>query len=248
MNKSEYDAILAKRRDQAVKVKYKPPLPPAKELQLGNKNQYNLNQRESEPLPGLLDETSNALYRIPVFLSYATPFNTLQAQFLDRAIEEIREDLLFPRTLGRSDQYTETPLTAIRRIVISSYGLIAFAFRRAFVERAISRPGTPREQIFENFWLSSPYLQIEPSMAYQQGLPVTLFVENGVSTNSVFGGILQLGAAPLNVVTFTLDGEQDITNFFNSVDWKETFADWSGEVRACYNKRTSPQFKCQSDC
>ena len=199
--------------------------------------------------PGqLLEESSSALYRIPVFLSYATPYNALQTEFLERVIEEIRANLLFPRTLGRSDQNTETPLSAIRRMVISSYGLIAFAFRRTFVEEAISRPDTPREQVFEDFWLTSPYLQIEPSMAYQQGLPVTIFVESGVSMNAVFGGILEIGAAPLNIVTFSLNSEQDIDAFFDSVFWRETFLAWVGEVRACYNIRTQPEFKCSCSC
>lgn len=209
-----------------------------------DKAQDEIGRDRSTETSSVLSETSNALYKVPVFLSYATPYNTLQSEFLDRVIEEIRSNLLFPRTLGRSDQDTETPLAAIRRMVISSYGLIAFAFRRAFVVRAVSRPGSPLEQTFENFWLSSPYLQIEPSMAFQQGLPVALFVENGVSMNSVFGGVLQLGATPFNVVTFNLNSEQDITDFFNSVFWKETFIYWVGQVRSCYNKRTQPAFKC----
>ncbi|HWQ78669.1 MAG TPA: hypothetical protein VN381_07620 [Anaerovoracaceae bacterium] len=170
-----------------------------------------------------LADTSNALYRIPTFLSYATPYNALQSAFLDEVIVQTRANLLFPRTLGRSDQYTETPLTSIRRMILSSYGLMAIAFRRAFIPEAVSRPGSPGEQSFQNFWLSSPYLQIEPSMAFQQGLPVALFVENGVSMNGVFGGILQIGAAPLNIVTFNLNSATDIADFFNSVFWKETF-------------------------
>lgn len=240
MDKAQYDAILAERWKKAARTSQNHTMHP------GNvqKNQSNFREVQSPQVSDLLNETSSALFKIPVFLSYANPFNPLQAEFLDRVIEEIRSNLLFPRTLGRSDQYTETPLTSIRQMILSSYGLMAIAFRRAFVERAISRPGTPQEQVFENFWLSSPYLQIEPSMAYQQGLPVTLFVENGVSMNGVFGGILQLGAAPLNIVNFSLDSEQDITNFFNSVFWKETFLDWVGEVRGCYDKRTQPAFKC----
>lgn len=74
------------------------------------------------------------------------------------------------------------------------------------------------------------------------GLSVTIFVENGVSMNSVFGGILQLGATPFNIVTFNLDSATDITNFFDSVNWKETFLDWVGNVRENYTLRTQPQF------
>ncbi len=185
-------------------------------------------------------DKDSMLYRIPVFLSYATPFNTLQAEFLSGVIAQLKRNLLLPRTLGRTDQYTETPLTSIRRMILSSYGLIAIAFKRAFVTKAVARPGSPREQTFDDFWLSSPYLQIEPAMAYQQGLPISLFVENGVSTNGVFGGILEQGATPFNIVTFNLDSQTDITDFFSSVYWRETFLDWIGEVRGYYEFKTEP--------
>lgn len=191
----------------------------------------------------LLQETSQALYRVPVFLSYATPFNDLQTVFLERVINELRSVLLFPRTLGPTDQYTETPLASIRRMILSSYGLMAIAFRRVFVTKATSRPGSPREQTFENFWLSSPYLQIEPSMAYQRGLPLMLLVENGVSTNGVFGGILEQGAAPFTIITFSVENQQVINTFFNSTFWKETFADWNGQVRSGYDIQTEPTYR-----
>lgn len=198
-----------------------------------------------EPSYSLLN-TSDPLYRIPVFLSYATPYNDLQSLFLDIIIAKMRKELLFPRTLGRSDQYVQTPLTDIRRMILSSYGMLAIAFRRTHVIEAVSRPGTSSEQTFRDFWLSSPYLQIEPSMAYQQGLPLMIMVENGVSQNNVFGGILEQGAAPLFIPRFSLDDEQSICDFFRSVFWRETFADWVGMVRNCYNRLTQPCFKCNS--
>ncbi|MCX7748099.1 MAG: hypothetical protein N2645_14625 [Clostridia bacterium] len=200
-----------------------------------------------EPSRLLLD-TSDPLYRIPAFLSYARPYNDMQQIFLDRVIEEIKERLIFPRTLGRSDQNIEDPLTAIRRMILSSYGMLAIAFRRAFVKEAISRPQTDQQQIFQDFWLSSPYLQIEPSMAYQHGLPIMLMVEDGVSTNSTFGGVLEQGAGPFNIIRFDLQTPQSIPNFFNSVFWKETFEDWVGAVRCAYNKQTEPNFKCNYCC
>jgi hypothetical protein len=204
----------------------------------------SIGKQESSPQTStLLQESNQALYRIPVFLSYATPYNTLQALFLDNVVNAIRTALLFPRTLGPSDQYTETPLTSIRRMISSSYGLIAIAFRRSFVTQATSRPGTPRQQIFNDFWLTSPYLQIEPSMAYQRGLPLMLLVEEGVSTNSVFGGILEQGAAPFTIITFNLQNEQAIDAFFNSAFWIETFADWACQVRSGYDRQTEPEFK-----
>jgi hypothetical protein len=187
-----------------------------------------------------LEDASNPLYKIPTFLSYATPYNSLQQEFLNRVIGEIKDRLLFPRTLGRTDQYTQTPLTGIRRMMLSSFGFMTIAFRRVFVTEAISRLGTPQQQTFANFWLSSPYIQIETAMAYQRGLPIMILVEEGVSMNSVFGGVLELGAGPFTIIRFNPQDEQSISDFFNSVFWKETFEDWASEVRCYYDRLTSP--------
>lgn len=190
-----------------------------------------------------LQQTSNPMFKIPVFLSYATPFNDLQTEFLNRTVNEIEENLLFPRTLGVSDQYTETPVASIRRMMLSSYGCLAIAFRRALVIQAISRPGSPGQAVFENFWLSSPFLQIEPAMAFERGLPLMILVEDGVSMNGVFGGMLERGETPFIILTFSLLNEQSIVNFFNSTSWKEAFLDWVGEVRSGYTLQTEPEFK-----
>lgn len=195
-----------------------------------------------DPVVDSLEDASNPLYKIPVFLSYATPYNSLQQEFLNHVIEEIKDRMLFPRTLGRTDQYTQTPLTGIRRMMLSSFGFMTIAFRRAFVIEAISRLCTPQQQTFENFWLSSPYIQIETAMAYQRGLPVMMLVEEGVSTNSVFGGVLEQGSGPFTIIRFNPQNQQSITDFFNSVFWKETFEDWAGKVRCYYDRLTSPEF------
>lgn len=176
---------------------------------------------------------------MPIFLSYASPYNEYQMIFINRIIQELKDILLFPRTLGVTDQETEVPLTTIKQLILSSYGLIGVVFRRVFIEEAISRPGTHREVVYKNQWLSSPYLQVEPAMAYQQGLPLMLIVEEGVITDGVFGGILEQGATPLYIPRFTLKSEKTINEFFNSVLWKPVFLDWVGEVRTYYQSLTS---------
>jgi hypothetical protein len=71
-----------------------------------------------------LQEAIDQVFRIPVFLSTVNTLNQLQQQFLDRLILEIEQALLFPRTIPRSDQYPESPLKSIKRMILSSYGLI----------------------------------------------------------------------------------------------------------------------------
>jgi hypothetical protein len=79
-------------------------------------------------------ECVDRAFRIPIFLSTTSTLNELQGQFLDRLILEIQKALLFPHTLPESEQYPETILTNIRRLVLSSYGMLAINFRRFLVE------------------------------------------------------------------------------------------------------------------
>ena len=146
--------------------------------------------------------------------------------------------MLFPRTLPISEQYPETILTSIRRLVLSSYGMLAINFRRFLVEFIDTNVGplpstTP-------FWEGSVFLQIEPSMAFQFGLPILLVREKGTDVNN---GIWAGGIAPLNTFIEWDSENQTVEQFFNSIQWREAFANWSAEVRNGYFIQTEPKFK-----
>ncbi|HEK9104092.1 hypothetical protein KFD70_02275 [Bacillus pfraonensis] len=176
-------------------------------------------------------------FRIPVFLSTINTLNQLQQQFLDRLILEIEQALLFPRTIPRSDQYPESPLTSIRRMILSSYGLVAVNFQMFFVQGIRTNVGAFQPQ--DPFWEGTPFSQIEPSMGYQYGLPLLLIRETGTDVNR---GIWQLGNAPFLILDWNSE-TQSIDSFFNSVSWRQFFANWTGHVRNGYYLQTEPQFK-----
>ncbi|HFK1812471.1 TPA: hypothetical protein ACGXQD_005580 [Bacillus cereus] len=153
-----------------------------------------------------LQEAIDQAFRIPVFLSTVNTLNQLQQQFLDQLILEIEQALLFPRTIPRSDQYPESPLTSIRRMILSSYGLIAINFQRFFVQGIKTNVGP--FQPTEPFWEGTPFSQIEPSIGYQYGLPLLLIRETGTDNNR---GIWQLGNAPFLILDWNSETQ--------SLDW-----------------------------
>lgn len=195
----------------------------------------------------IVEDTSNPLYKIPIFLSYATPYNKLQVKFLSEIIKMLKLNLLFPRTLGTTDQYTETNLTSIRRMILSTYGMISIAFNRIYIKKAIALNATSNVETFKNFWVSSPYLQIEPAMAYQHGLPLMIMIERNfrqnITQNSNFGGIYAANSLPLNIIVVDISTEKSIAEFFSSAFWNESFMDWIGQVRNAYTIQTEPDFK-----
>lgn len=206
----------------------------------------NLRTSSSSPTKSIHNEkdTTSAIdacvdraFRIPIFLSTTNTVNDLQEQFLTRLIREIEDALLFPRTLPVSEQYPENILTNIRRLVFSSYGLLAINFRRFYVQILDSNVGEPPSTT--PFWEGSTFSQIEPAMAFQFGIPILLVREKGTDVSN---GIWAGGITPLNIFVDWDSDNQSVDDFFNSVQWREVFAYWAAEVRGNYLLRTEPLF------
>lgn len=189
-----------------------------------------------------MKEAASLLYRIPVFLSHPSRLNSIQQQFVDTIIRKIKKELLFPRTLPISEQYPETPLTNIRRMITSSYGMVALNLRQRLVELKVNNLGQP---LTGTVWEGSPFAQIEPAMAYQFGLPLLLIRETGVEQN----GIWSFGIGPFLILEWDSTVANPIETFFAKNDWKSIFQNWDSQVRSGYYIQTQPEFKysCNAD-
>jgi hypothetical protein len=173
-----------------------------------------------------------------IFLSYPKPSFRRQEEFIARVQEYLRERGFAPRTVGVTDYDLEAPLMTVRRLMLESNGLLTIAFRRTFVETSMERRGTDieglREKEIKDHWLTSPWAQIEPAMAFQLGLPILIFREEGVHAD----GVLEQGVVGLYMPEFTLDKPMD--KYFNSVEWKTIIQKWEGYVRAVINQKGRP--------
>ncbi|SEO88354.1 hypothetical protein SAMN04488134_11562 [Amphibacillus marinus] len=197
-----------------------------------------MSVNENGELTALHQSCVDRAYRIPTFLSTSRTLNATQQHFLNRLIAEIETALLFPRTLPVTEGYPEAILTDIRRLVSSSYGMLAVNFRRFLVEIVQTNVGpTPT---VEPFWEGSVYSQIEPAMAYQFGLPLLLVREgNTDQTNGIWAG----GIAPLNTFIVWDSDNQTVDAFFRTPEWRSAFANWSAQVRTAFYIQTEPAFK-----
>lgn len=175
---------------------------------------------------------------ISVFLSYPNPYLERQKQFIQRLEDYLTERGFSPRTLGVTDYDVDAPLKAIRRLMLESNGLITVAFRRALVTAGESRPATDlpglRTASIAGSWLTSPYCQIEPAMAYQIGLPVLIFREAGV----IADGILEKGVLGTYMPEFDLDRPLD--DYFRSRELREMLGKWEGFTRAVVETKGNP--------
>jgi hypothetical protein len=175
--------------------------------------------------------------RIPVFLSYPNPHLQAQQVFIDQLREYLQGRGLEPRTLGVTDYDMSAPLTAIRRLMIESNGLITVALRRteirdAMVNAGADVPGRP-ERPMQGAWYTSAYCQIEPAMAYQLGLPILILREKGVLEE----GLLEKGVLGLFMPEFDLS---NIDGYFQSPQWTGIIGKWEGLVRAVVEAKGQP--------
>ncbi|MGW8114015.1 hypothetical protein ACVS9P_02330 [Caproicibacterium sp. NSD3] len=121
----------------------------------------------------------------------------------------------------------EEPLIAIRRLMIESNGLLTVAFRRGYIQHG---QGKPDSNIYEsNYdlsdkWITSPYCQIEPAMAFQLGLPILILKEKGVT-----GTYLP-----------EFDLKNPIEQYFGSREWQQLIDKWEILVRKVVENKGCP--------
>jgi hypothetical protein len=175
---------------------------------------------------------------IPIFLSYPRPHVDKQVAFIDELTQYLVDRGLEPRTLGVTEYDNDAPLTAIRRLMLESNGLITVALRRTWIEKAISRRGAnvdgAEESTLSDTWLSSPFCHIEPAMAFQLGLPILLLREQGV----VADGILEKGVVGMYMPHFSLD--KTPTGYLKAKEWTSLIAQWESQVRAVRDAKGRP--------
>ena len=176
--------------------------------------------------------------KVPVFVSRPTPHLEAQVRFVDEFKTELRERGFEPLTLGPGSSYDyDAPLVGIRRILTHCCGLVSVAFRRTHVASATRHLGANisgrTEESSTDVWLTSPYCQIEPAMAFQLGLPVLILREEGVLAE----GVLEKGVTGLYLPEFSLEAP---SSFITSEECRRLLDQWSGYVRMVYKRRGDP--------
>lgn len=204
------------------------------------KREMALSEEDTLMLADMIDlnNAASALFRIPVFFSHQNlftlgppqaPFSPEQ-RFVIRMFKEIKKVLLFPRTIPNTDQYPNTTLENIRTMINSSYGTAAVLLKQV----GPTAQGEPH----------SPFLQIEPSMAFQRGLPLLLVKQSTIPAGGVWGD-----SGPLIPYTplIWFSNTTTVDQFFDSVQWKEALQNWAGQVRSGYFIQTGSEYKYTCD-
>ncbi|MEC4048952.1 hypothetical protein OX284_005900 [Flavobacterium sp. SUN046] len=176
-------------------------------------------------------------YKIPIFLSYPKPHLKKQDEFIEKIKVILDKKGFIGRTLGVTDYDMDEPLTAIRRLMLECNGLITIALRRTYIETGTIKANSDNNEKsipIKDKWMTSPYCQIEPAMAFQIGLPVLIFREHGV----IQDGVLEKGIIGTYLPEFNLDDDMD--KYLDDGEWNQILGKWEGYVRKVVENKGCP--------
>lgn len=171
---------------------------------------------------------------LPIFLSYSSPFNGTQERFIAQIKKYLKTRRLEARTLGVTDYNMSEPLKEIRRMMLESNGVITVAFRRSQINSGMEKPETDNQKSLNGKWLTSPFCQIEPAMAFQLGLPLLTLREKGVLED----GILQKSVVGHYMPSFDLT--RPIDEYFDTEIWAQTIIKWETQVQTVAKTKGTP--------
>lgn len=162
-----------------------------------------------------------------IFLSYPRPYLKVQQDFIDKITDYLTSRGLNHITLGVTNYDMDAPLVGIRRLMEKSNGLLAIALRRGYIVEGKTKPDSNLGQASVDLskqWITSPYCQIEPAMAFQLGLLILILKERGV----IADGVLEKGVTGTYLPEFDLDRPFD--EYLNSEEWKQLIGEWVRRV------------------
>ena len=124
-----------------------------------------------------------------VFLSVGSSFNDDQEKFI-KAIENYLEaNDLIPQTVGRTYYSSLQPLKAVEELMQQCHGTIILALERSYLVAGFDKRDSPKQTKLDGFKLTTPWNQIEATIAYTQNHPLLVVVESGVKIE----GLLERG-------------------------------------------------------
>jgi hypothetical protein len=111
-----------------------------------------------------------------VFISMGFAYTESQTEFLHALMELLRSCDVEPRVMNLTDLPTVSPLTDISRVMRECHGAIVVAFERTYFESGIEK----KKIDLKSVRYTTPWNQIEASLAFTLGLPIIVLMEPGL--------------------------------------------------------------------
>ena len=167
---------------------------------------------------------------ISVYVSHATPHLPVQQVFLDELEKQMNKNGLKYAAIKACDIETNDTIRAIKDSMKTVYGLIGVAYGRRRIVEAVNKYGSKAESVISGLE-TTPYIQIETSIACAYEVPVLMVKEKEI----IQEGVLEpycVGITAPEVIDIN-----DPSSYFSSVEWADAMEKFVAKVRANYIER-----------
>lgn len=164
--------------------------------------------------------------KIPVFVSSPTSLSPSQEAARTVIIQQLENNDLEPRALGRSDYPTELPLREVLLIARHCSGGIILGFEQFRAETGISKPGSIGEKrISTPVPFPTAWNHLESGILFGLRLPILVFREEGIT-----GGVFDNGVSDVFIHPIPAPGIKGPAKDA----LRQVFQRWAGKVRDHY--------------
>jgi len=174
------------------------------------------------PAPNFLTD------EIPVFFSRGTPFNEMQKNYIDFFKSRFEQ---YGLRLETAEWSAENALLPVREKLKEVYGCVVLAIERMHSVESIYREGSPKEQKAQSEFFTTPWIQMEAAMAYQEGLPLLIFSEKKIKSE----GMIELGTHEFRIFSINAGTPEEL----EEDQFKFLIKSWSEKVRRFYKELNS---------
>ena len=167
--------------------------------------------------------------KIPTFLSFGTPHNEVQQQYIKTLMAYLSRHGIAAESLGQTFWSIENPLKPIQRKMREVYGAVILAMERFHSISGIYKEGSTLEKLADDQYFATIWTHIEAAMAYQRELPLLILKEEKLVANGMFDpGIHEWMVIRINPEDPDEIKRDPIKSFINN---------WIERVRECYYSR-----------
>jgi hypothetical protein len=163
---------------------------------------------------------------IPVFFSRGSPFNEIQARFINYFTRKFEQHNLRLETPMWS---SENPLLPVRQKMKEVFGCIVLALERLQSMENTYKKGSPKEEKYSEEYFPTPWIQMEAAMAYQEELPLLIFSEAKLRHE----GMIELGVHEFRIFKINPERPEELDEEF----FDHLIQSWADKVCKLYNQR-----------
>jgi hypothetical protein len=142
--------------------------------------------QEKKKFKSIVFATSDEKNLPKLFLSVATPHTQIQVNYITDLKAKFVKAGYQLATLQDGDWNDEDPIKPIYDLMKKCIGCVVLLMERYYIDNGMVKRGSENEKQLTGLALSTPWCQIEATLAYTEGIPLMVLKDRNVLNDGVF--------------------------------------------------------------